>query len=146
MKRKIYIAGSWSNAEEVKAMDLILRGAGHEVFNFTDGSSHYALNMQEFTDGGGEPKKMDQFDVMTFAPAMQVFESDKAGLDWADTVLLLLPSGRSAHLEAGYKVGQGGDLFIVGDFPAGEWDVMYQWANEIYRKNEMTRLLKDLKK
>lgn len=64
-------------------------------------------------------------------PARKAFEADKAGLDWADTVVLLLPAGRSSHLEAGYAVGQGKDLFILGPPVPGEFDVMYGFARVV---------------
>lgn len=63
--------------------------------------------------------------------ARRAFEVDKAGLDWADTVVLLLPSGRSSHLEAGYGVGRGKELFVLGEPVPGEFDVMYGFARDI---------------
>lgn len=35
------------------------------------------------------------------------FKFDKDALDWCDTCVLVLPCGRSAHLEAGYAAGKG---------------------------------------
>lgn len=41
------------------------------------------------------------------APAVGPDALNKAALDWADACVLVLPCGRSAHLEAGYCAGQG---------------------------------------
>jgi hypothetical protein len=35
------------------------------------------------------------------------YSFDKNALDWADICVLVLPCGRSAHLEAGYAIGRG---------------------------------------
>jgi len=41
------------------------------------------------------------------------FALDKAGMDKADCCVLVLPSGRSAHLEAGYMAGEGKPVFTL---------------------------------
>jgi len=61
------------------------------------------------------------------------FKSDKDGMDWAECCIMLNPSGRDAHLEAGYMKGQGKLLYIVGDFPKGEFSNMYHLADELFR-------------
>jgi len=52
-------------------------------------------------------------------------------LEWSDTVVMLLPCGKSAHLEAGYAKGLGKKLFIydLEKFSKGQIDVMYQFAD-----------------
>ena len=39
--------------------------------------------------------------------AKEGYANGRAGMDWADVCVLLLPCGRSAHLEAGFMAGQG---------------------------------------
>lgn len=56
--------------------------------------------------------------------------------DWeammhADTGVLLLPCGRSAHLEAGYFIGARKDLFVVLHPDKFEPELMYKMATEI---------------
>ena len=46
---------------------------------------------------------------------------------------MIMPCGRSSHLEGGYAVGKGKKLYIVGDFPRGEFDVMYGLANGLHK-------------
>jgi nucleoside 2-deoxyribosyltransferase len=43
-----------------------------------------------------------------------IFERDLNGLKNADTVLLLLPAGTSAHIEAGIAYGLGKPLVLIG--------------------------------
>ncbi len=59
---------------------------------------------------------------------------------WADACVLVLPCGRSAHLEAGYFAGAGKPLLIL--LADGEPELMYKMASEIY--TELGELIADL--
>jgi nucleoside 2-deoxyribosyltransferase len=50
-------------------------------------------------------------------------------MQWADAGVLLLPCGRSAHLEAGYFVGSGKPLFVL--LADGEPELMYRMATRL---------------
>lgn len=45
--------------------------------------------------------------------AAQGFNADFAAMRWADTCVMLLPSGRSAHLELGWMAGAGKRTVIL---------------------------------
>lgn len=62
--------------------------------------------------------------------ATHVFEFDKAHIERADAVLLVLPAGKSGHLELGWALGQGMPGFIFLDDPE-RWDVMYRFATGV---------------
>jgi len=49
---------------------------------------------------------------------------------WADACVLVMPCGRSAHLEAGYFVGANKRLVILID--DGEPELMYKLADKVY--------------
>lgn len=108
-KRKIYVASSWRNPIQ---QDIVaaLRSAGHEVYDFRNpapGNKGFAWsdvnpNWLQWTP--------EQFvtDLYSGHPSVvRGYGYDKAALDWCDTCVLVLPCGRSAHLEAGYAAGQG---------------------------------------
>ena len=62
--------------------------------------------------------------------SMRGFSNDWQAMCWADTGLLILPSGRSAHIEAGYFVGAHKKLIIY--IPqAVEPELMYKMADHI---------------
>jgi nucleoside 2-deoxyribosyltransferase len=124
---KIYIASSWKNAAKVRETAQLLRDAGHEVYDFTDGEKHYSFNLSEIAD----PKTITQFDLMRMPQSWKAFAADKAGIDWADVVLLLLPAGNSAHAEMAYAIGKGKMAIITGDFKPGDYDVMRLFADVI---------------
>jgi hypothetical protein len=47
-------------------------------------------------------------------------------------VVLILPSGKSSHLEAGYAKGCGKKLYIIGGFVKGEFETMYGFADGMF--------------
>jgi len=149
--RKIYIASSWKNKEYVSLLAKALRDHGHEVFDFTDGDRR-PEGLDKFTFSasvaaavyGKRREDIEYKDFMTWEPTKRAFKSDKAGLDWADTVVLLLPCGRSAHLEAGYAAEKGKDLIVYGDLPLGEFEAMYGFAKAVFRASEFKDLIKEL--
>ena len=74
--------------------------------------------------------------------AKHVFEFDKYHLDRTDGAILVLPAGRSGHLELGYSLGSGKRGYVLLDDP-DRWDVMYQFADGVY--NTVEALILDLK-
>ena len=73
-----------------------------------------------------------------------VFEFDKFHIDRADFGILILPAGKSGHLELGYMIGCGKPGYILLDKP-DRWDVMYQFATGIFfDEAEMIEELKSL--
>jgi hypothetical protein len=130
---KIYIASSWKNEVEVMMLADTLRAAGHAVDCFCDsGGGRFVFSYVELVD----PSKIDALEFLKIPKAKKAFVEDKKWIDWADAVVLLLPSGRSSHLEAGYAVGSGKRLFILGEFPPGEFDAMYGFAEGLFRKQD----------
>lgn len=59
--------------------------------------------------------------------ARHVYEFDKFHIDRADTVIMVMPAGRSGHLELGYCCRQKKNTFILFDKEPKRWDVMYQF-------------------
>lgn len=139
---KIYIASSWKNADDVCIIADCLRVYGHEVDCFCDESTgRYVFHYSEIN----AYENLDAINFMQSEQAQKAFAEDKKWLDWADGVLLYLPAGRSAHLEAGYAAGQGKFLVIYQEvFPKGEFDVMYGFADLITDDfNAILEFLKD---
>lgn len=64
--------------------------------------------------------------------ANHVFGFDKHHLDSCDVGVLVLPAGKSAHLELGYLIGQGKAAYILYDQEPDRWDVMYKFATGVF--------------
>lgn len=74
--------------------------------------------------------------------AKHVFDFDKFHLDRVDSGLLVLPGGRSAHLELGYMIGRGKPGYVLMDTP-DRWDVMYRFCERVFfSKEEMVEYFK----
>lgn len=125
---KIYIATSWKLELEAKALAENLRMYGHEVDLFCDPTTgRFVFSFQAL----GDPSQLDQHQINANELAQRAFIQDRSMIEWSDAVVMMLPCGKSAHLEAGYAKGLGKKLFIFDreQFPKGQIDVMYQFAD-----------------
>ena len=130
MTRKIYVASSWHNVEQPELV-ITLQHAGHEVYDFRHpkpGVGGFLWPEIDKNWSTWTPKQFIQQALLNQI-AQKTFIYHKAALDWCDTCVLLLPSGRSAHLEAGYVVGQGKDLFTLLRINKFEPELMYLLGN-----------------
>lgn len=63
--------------------------------------------------------------------AKHVYDFDKHHLDLADVGVLLMPAGKSGHLEFGYLIGRGRPCFMLFDSIPERYDVMYQLCTKV---------------
>jgi nucleoside 2-deoxyribosyltransferase len=68
--------------------------------------------------------------------ANHVFRYDRSHLDRASAGILLLPAGKSGHLEAGYLIGQGKPVWILMPGEPERFDVMYRFASGVFTNKE----------
>lgn len=148
---KLYVASSWRNPYQQGAVAL-LRSAGHEVYDFMHppGGDHLGFSWAD-VDPDWRSWSTDGYLRGIEDPiAVAGFDSDFGAMKWADAGVLLLPCGRSAHLEAGYFVGAGKPLWIVLDeaeFPApggSNPELMYRMADAIVV--DLGELLEELRR
>ncbi len=64
--------------------------------------------------------------------ASTVFNFDYRHLAESDVVVMVLPCGKSGHLEFGWAIGQGKRGYILFDQEPERYDIMYRFATEIY--------------
>ena len=65
-----------------------------------------------------------------------VFEFDKHHIDRLGIGVMVMPAGKSGHLELGYMLGQGKKGYILFDKEPDRWDVMYQFATGVFFNKE----------
>lgn len=128
---RVYLASSWRNAGQPKFVKLI-RDAGHEVYDFRNPPHTGAGFKWSDIDPNWENWTAEQYrrHLLTHPMAARGYTSDMRAMEWADTCVLLLPCGRSAHLEAGWFAGRGKRVIIItrnGEEP----ELMAMMANEI---------------
>lgn len=122
---KIYVASSWRN-EHYDEIVKILNKHGHEVYDFRKSGFDWGV-----IDKDWENWTLEQWMENRNNPtAMKFFKKDMEAMEWADVCVLVLPCGRSAHLEAGWFVGNGKWLYILqlGDERP---ELMYHMANSL---------------
>lgn len=105
---KIYLASSWRNAEQPQAV-ADLRAAGHDVYDFRNppGGIPNGFKWSEIDPNWKAWSAADYRKMLKSPLAQRGFNSDFDGMKWADIGILLLPCGRSAHLELGWMAGAG---------------------------------------
>lgn len=124
--RRIYVASSWRNPDQPQIVE-ILRKAGHEVYDFRNpapGNNGFAWSEIDRDWLNWDPETFAK--LLTSHPvAADGFAHDKKALDWCDTCILVLPCGRSAHLELGYAAGQGKETYVLLHEDKFEPELMY---------------------
>lgn len=128
---KIYVASSWQNKHH-DAIVALLRKDDFEVFDYRnpeDGKSGFKWddvdpNYQMWST-------LDYAAGLQHEKAVQGFNADWKAMSEADACVLVLPSGRSAHLEAGYFVGARKPLLIYMPVPGERPELMYKMATTI---------------
>lgn len=111
---RIYLASSWQN-EEQPAMVALLRGWGHEVYDFRNPPHRDGGFAWSDIDGGWKDWSAEGFReaLLSDPVASHGYLADARAMEWADTFVLLLPCGRSAHLELGWAAGRGKRTVVV---------------------------------
>lgn len=123
---KVYVASSWRNTRQPEVVRA-LRDVGHEVYDFKqpvpgDNGFHWTE-----IDGGWKEWTPERFKTALDHPIAQAgYEKDMGALESCDVCVLVMPCGRSAHLEAGYAIGAGKPTFIL--LANGEPELMYKMA------------------
>lgn len=126
---KIYVASSWRNAYQ-PAVVAQLREAGHEVYDFRNPPNSTGFAWSEI-DPDWQGWSAAQYRALLNHPrAQQGFNADFDGMKWADVCLLVLPCGRSAHLELGWCAGAGKRTIILTN-DGEEPELMALLAGEI---------------
>lgn len=129
MTRKIYVTSSWRNAHQPAIVEA-LRGAGHEVYDFRNPPGRTGFQWSAI-DPDWQQWTPDRYrQALGHSVAEAGFKSDFDAMFWADTCVLVLPCGRSAHLEAGWMAGAGKDVFIL-QLAKEEPELMYLMTNGI---------------
>ena len=122
---RLYVASSWRNAYQPTVV-LTLRDAQHEVYDFRNpGNGEQGFGWGRI-DTSWQAWGVAEFRFALRHPlAEHGFALDKAALDWCQACVLVLPSGMSAHLEAGWCAAKGKPVVIYAP-ELKEAELMYK--------------------
>lgn len=125
---KVYVIGSLRNPN-VPLVAEQLRKAGYDAFDdwYAPGPDTDDY-WRDYEKGKGSTYR----DALKGHAAQHVFHFDKWHLDASDAAVLVMPAGKSCHLELGYMVGRGKPTFILFDEEPERFDVMHNFAAEIF--------------
>jgi hypothetical protein len=133
----IYVASSWKNPVHI-AVVAALRAAGIAHYDFrhpvpgNDGFSWKEVMPELMYNGHfeGTVSQSQYVDALAHPVAESGFKLDFEAMEMCDTCVLVLPSGRSSHLELGWFVGQGRKTAVLLDDPVTP-ELMYKMVDYI---------------
>lgn len=131
---RIYVASSWRNVFQ-EAVVEVLRAAGFEVYDFKhppngEGFSWKQVALTQDSTPVDSVKQRDYLAALNHPRALEGFAADFDAMQAADIFVLVLPCGRSAHLELGWAVGAGKRTAILLDDPCTP-ELMYRMADHL---------------
>lgn len=136
---KVYIGGALANPEIVRLTRTLLEN-GYNAFSewYTPGKEADVL-WRDYELALG----FDYRTALARPSAQNTFRFDRDNIESSDVFVMLLPCGKSAHLELGYAAGRGIDTIIYMPEQPDRWDVMYNFAGAIvYNDTELLDALK----
>lgn len=140
---KIYVASSWRNVRQPLVV-AALRVAGHDVYDFRNPAPNnhgFSWKSCATAEQLKDPQRFRD-EVLVHPVAQEGFSFDMTALCAADCTVLVLPCGRSAHLELGYATGAGQRTFVLFDDVVDEPELMYLMNTNIATSiSELLRIL-----
>lgn len=128
-RMKIYVASSWRN-EAQPGIVQALREEGHEVYDFRNpfhGNKGFHWSEIDPDWQSWSPEKYRE--NLKHPIAVEGFNVDFEAMKWCEGMLLVMPCGRSAHLELGWAIGAGKKTGIL--ICDGEPELMYSLSDAI---------------
>jgi hypothetical protein len=107
---KIYVASSWSNWRQEIVVQC-LEGLGHDVYDFKKDGFSWKEVMPSYD--GDTVSQSDYLNALEHHRSIEGYLRDYSNLDESDATILVLPCGRSAHLELGYAIGRANQLTAI---------------------------------
>jgi len=129
-KRVIYVIGSLKNDNiPVFANKLRELNPEWEVFD-----SWYAPgpNADDYLRDYCKGKNFSYKETLQDHAATHIFEFDKKHISRSTDVVMVMPCGKSGHLELGWASGKGIRSYVLFDKEPERVDIMYQFATDIF--------------
>lgn len=143
--RSIYVASSWRNEIQPTVVSMLAEMPGvMDVYDFKNppGGTGFSWKQvqekpnAEFAADPAPPKGSDwepvetYLEMVTHPIALKGFRSDFDAMLQADTFVMVLPCGKSAHLELGWATGAGKQTVVLLEDPV-EPELMYHCADSM---------------
>lgn len=130
----VYVASSW-RCEMQPAVVAAIRAAGMDAYDFKNPEGgtgfHWSEVMPSFDRAKQIASVMEYLAALEHPRSIEGFNSDFEAMQKADAIVLVLPCGRSAHLELGWAVGAGKRTGILLDGPIVTPELMYKMVDHL---------------
>jgi hypothetical protein len=131
MQYQYFVASRWRNRDTVFALVNALRAKGKTVYNFMENDPYHSSD--------DDPEEvMQRFeateDWKNTKMLKDIFTKDMEALKASENVILLLPAGKSAHIEIGAAYGMQKKTILIGE--QKEAESLYLIFDETYSSIE----------
>lgn len=137
---KVYVAGSFSNKENIRIIGQELRRYWIDTYVFCDEDT-VTCKMSDELRTAYDMNTMTIKSIYNTKLLSSIGLENLSALTECDALVLVLPSGRSAHLEAGWMIGRQRPVYIIGPLVYGEFDAMYVMANHVFFMHQMNEMI-----
>ena len=135
---QVYIIGSLRNPN-IPAVGKEVRALGMEAFdNWHAAGPHADDSWQAYETNRGHSYE----EALHGRTAKHAFNFDRANLDLSDAAIMVMPAGKSGHLELGYMAGRGKPTYILTEAQPDRFDLMPNFATMV--TNDLASVLRDL--
>lgn len=127
-----FIASRYRNKPLVLDLARKIKDKGHSYYCFiqSDATTSYVDELQ-CDDPEDVMKEFEAIEDWKNDPVVKrIFKSDMDGLKASKTLILLLPAGKSSHMETGVAYGLGKKLVLIGN--QQETESLYLMFDEHY--------------
>lgn len=130
MKYDFFVASRYRNKEEVLRLVHAIREKGKSAYCFIE--SEASLKHVGKLDENAQ-EQMTRYELKDWKSdegIREIFEMDMTALKNSKAIVVLLPAGKSVHIEAGVAYGMGKECILIGE--QKEAESLYLIFNKIY--------------
>ncbi len=141
-KYKFFIAGRSRNRESILEICNIFDKLNISYYCFLKNEESYESYGSSKQTAEEKQKEFENLGLKS-ETVLKVFNEDIKAEREAENFLLVLPAGKSGHIEAGIAYGMGKKCYAIGEYDAT--DSLYNIFEKIFENNEdLTEYLKGL--
>lgn len=122
-----FVSGRWRNRDNVLDLTKKIRTKGYSAYCFLEAphNNHVVSNNPE-----EDMQRFEKLDWRHDPYVKEIFRNDMEGERNSSVFVMLLPAGKSCHLEAGVAYGMGKRCVLIGE--QKEAESLYLIFSEIY--------------
>lgn len=112
MKYQYFVASRWRNRDTVLNLVQKLRSKGKSVYCFMETDNYHSVD----EDPEQVMKEFESTENWKHSEMVKsIFKKDMDALKDSEALILLLPAGKSAHIEAGTAYGMNKRCILIGE-------------------------------